>query len=374
MPKLFIKDLSLVNFKSFPEVSLTLSDNVNCFTGPNGIGKTNLLDAIYYMAFCKSFFNPIDVQNIHNEEDFFVVQGTFERLGEEEHIYCGNQRQRKKKFKRNDKEYEKLSDHIGLIPLVIVTPEDTQLIRDGSDVRRKFMDGVISQYDNQYLHHLLAYNKAVAQRNALLKHFWEEGKFDASTLEVWDLQLAEHGTPLHEARKAFLEAFIPIFQDFYNQISGKAEKVNLSYNSHLEKASFDEVLRVAIKKDRAARYTTIGIHKDDLAFEIFDRPLKKFGSQGQQKTFVTALKMAQFHFIKEKKGIKPLLLLDDIFDKLDDKRVQHIMEMVKGDEFGQIFVTDTSKERIERLFEHDPHEVRIFEFDEKANLKQPTHA
>ena len=369
MSKLWLTKLSLINFKNYEQADLVLSENVNCFTGDNGVGKTNLLDALYYLAFCKSFFNPVDVQNIKQGEDFFVIQGNFLFNDKPENIYCGNHKQKKKVFKRNDKDYKKLAEHIGLIPLVMVNPADTQLISDGSDGRRKFVDGVISQYDKAYLSELLAYNKAVYQRNNLLKHFAEEGRFEESLLEVYDLQLADFAKSIYVARKQFLQEFIPTFKEYYQRISQKAEEVGFQYQSHLnDEPDLALLLQKSRTQDRAARFTTKGIHKDDLVFTLNGNPLRKFGSQGQQKTYVTALKMAQFHFMKVKKGVKPLLLLDDIFDKLDDSRVKAIMNMVSSDEFGQIFVTDTSSERLKVLFSDIEQEVKYFEIDHENHI------
>jgi DNA replication and repair protein RecF len=371
MSQLVLNHLSLVNFKSYQQAEINLSENVNCFTGDNGTGKTNLLDAIYYLAFCKSFFNPIDVQNIYNEEDFFMIQGKFNLKENEETIYCGNHKLKKKVFKRNDKEYSKLAEHIGVIPLVMVNPADTHIINDGSDVRRKFIDGVISQYDKTYLSKLLAYNKSLYQRNNLLKHFAEERRFDESLIDVYDHQLNDFGKFISNARKQFLQEFIPTFRTFYQRISQKAETVGFDYKSHLdEHPDLMELFELSRKDDRAARYTTKGIHKDDLIFTLEERPLRKFGSQGQQKTFVTALKMTQFNFMKEKKGLKPLLLLDDIFDKLDDQRVKSIMQMVSSEEFGQIFVTDTSRNRLEGLFDDIHQEVKYFEIDHLGKISE----
>lgn len=371
MQQLVLRKISILNFKSYLQADVTFTENVNCFTGPNGVGKTNVLDAIYYLAFCKSFFNPVDIQNIYNDADFFMLKGDFLLNGENEQIYCGNHRDKKKVFKRNDKEYKKLAEHIGLIPLVMVNPADTQLIYEGSDTRRKFLDGVISQYNKTYLSKLLAYNKAITQRNNLLKHFAEERTFNDSLLEVYDHQLNNYGNYIFKERTKFLEEFIPTFRDFYQRISKKAETVGFEYKSHLqENNDFVALLELYRKEDRAARYTTQGIHKDDLIFTLENRPLRKFGSQGQQKTFVTALKMAQFNFMAEKKQVKPLLLLDDIFDKLDDLRVKAIMQMVSTEEFGQIFVTDTSRQRLESLFEDLNQSIKFFEISATGEITQ----
>lgn len=339
--------LSLVNFKNYSIANLELGSKFNCFVGNNGEGKTNLLDAIHYLAFCKSFFNPIDSQNILFEAPFFVIQGDFEKEGKLEQIYCGLKRSEKKKFKKNQKDYERLADHIGLIPLVMVSPTDGELITEGSDIRRKFIDGVISQFDKQYLDKLIYYNKAIAQRNSLLKAFSEERFFDSDSLETWDMQLVPLGNEIYQKRLSFTKEFGPYFQKFYNHISANQETVGLEYDSQLNsEIPFGSLLRDSLPKDRSALYTTCGIHKDDLSFTINGFPVKKMASQGQQKTYLLALKLAKFAFLKNKIGIQPLLLLDDIFDKLDESRVSRLMEIVGSDDFGQVFITDTHPERI----------------------------
>jgi DNA replication and repair protein RecF len=348
---MFLKSLSLIQFKNHEEQQFSFTSGINCLVGENGVGKTNVLDAIYYLTFCKSYFNPIDSQNILHGEGFFVVQGEFDREGKSEVIHCGLKKGQKKSFKRNKKEYERLADHIGLFPLVMVTPSDTELIHNGSELRRKFIDGVISQFNKSYLDHLLNYNRAVAQRNAFLKRLAEERRTDDATLEVWDMQLEQYGTPIFEARKEFLQGFIPIFQKYYDMLGQGREEVSLDYDSQLTDIALDKLLEENRSKDYRLTYTSVGIHKDDLAFLINGHPLKKFGSQGQQKSFVVALKLAQFDYIKEQKGIKPLILLDDIFDKLDPSRVKALLQLVSEDHFGQIFVTDANKERMNELFD-----------------------
>lgn len=361
LKNMLLKSLSLVNFKNYEEALVELNSNINCFIGENGQGKTNLLDAIYYLAFCKSFFNPIDSQNIKHDLNFFVVQGTFKREKKEENYFCGIKRGQKKQFKKNKKEYEKLSEHIGKIPLVMISPADSFLITDGSESRRKFIDGVIAQFDKTYLDNLLNYQRALSQRNALLKSFAENRNFDLDTLEIWNAKLCKYAEPLHDERHLFLKEFIPLFQKHYIQITGNAEKVNLKYTSGMNDKSLADLLAEFVMKDRAVRHTTQGIHKDDLTFEIDGYPLKKFGSQGQQKSFVIALKFAQFEFIKLKKGTTPILLLDDIFDKLDQKRVEAIIGMVSTDEFGQIFITDTNMERIKPILKKIKKPFQLFD-------------
>jgi len=359
--KMQLKTLSIVNFKNYEEARLELHEGTNVFVGNNGEGKTNLLDAIYYLSFCKSFFNPIDSQNIRHGLDFFVVQGEFEKLEKKEAVYCGIKRNQKKQFKRNKKEYPRLADHIGLLPLVMVSPADGGLIHEGSEVRRKFIDGVIAQHDKGYLDNLLTYGKVLSQRNALLKHFAESRTFEKTSLDIWSEQLAALGQQLHAVRVQFLEDFEPVFQRFFADISGGKELVQLEYRSHLHEGAMVDLLEATIGKDRGATYTTTGIHKDDLVFKLGDHPLKKFGSQGQQKSYLLALKLAQMEYIKSVKGVTPILLLDDIFDKLDDVRVTALMQLVNTEDFGQIFVTDTSSERIEKVFKNAKMAYRMFQ-------------
>lgn len=364
-----LQHLNVVNFKNIGEASIDLSEKVNCFLGNNGSGKTTLLDAIYYLAFCKSFFNPIDSQNISYESDFFIVDGVFHIGGEEEKVFCGQQRNEKKRFKRNQKEYDRLADHIGIIPLVMIAPSDSELIREGSETRRKFMDGIISQYDKAYLDTLLHYNRMLMQRNALLKHLWIEGKFDTTSMEVYDEQLHALGTDIHRKRVAFLEGYLPIFSRFYELISGGAESVSITYESQLNEKPLIEWLRESRQNDYRAQYTTRGIHKDDLLFTIDSHPMKKFGSQGQKKSFVIALRLAQFDYLKDLKQKKPILLLDDIFDKLDDNRVGALMKLVSEEHFGQIFITDANLHRVPDLFKDQDIPLKKF-LVEKGTIQQ----
>ncbi len=359
---MYLQKLSLSNFKNYTEASLDFSDKINCFIGDNGVGKTNLLDAIYYLSFCKSYFNPIDSQNIRHSQDFFSIHGTYRKNGDQlDKISCIQKLNHKKQFRINQKEYDRLADHIGLFPLVMVSPYDRDLINEGSDVRRKYIDGVISQFDKAYLDDLLTYNKALAQRNALLKQFAEQHFFDTSMLEIWDHQLIENGSRIFEKRKLFLEEFMPIFRHYFSFISGGKELVSIIYDSQLMESNPAQLLNASVERDRSARYTTTGIHKDDLLFEIEGYPIKKFGSQGQQKSFVVAIKLAQFEHTRNLKGYKPVLLFDDIFDKLDDHRVQQIINLVSEQSFGQVFITDTQKNRIRALFEKMQIDHKIFE-------------
>lgn len=351
---MYLKKLTVLQFKNYTEANLTFSNRINCLTGNNGEGKTNILDAIHYLSFCKSFFNPVDSQNILHEAPFFLIQGVFhneDSENQEDDIYCGLKRNQKKQFKRNKKEYTRLADHIGLYPLVMISPADSELITEGSESRRKFIDSVIAQFDRHYLEQLINYNKVLSQRNALLKHFADSGRFDADSLEIWNMQLVEYGKIVHQKRKEFINNFAPIFQNYYELISGGREQVGITYSSHLNENSFEQVLEKALNRDRAIEYTTVGIHKDDLEFTINEYPIKKYASQGQQKSFLIALKLAQFDFIKNIKRVMPILLLDDIYDKLDDLRVKQLMELVSSNNFGQLFITDTHPTRLAKLFQ-----------------------
>ncbi|THD66578.1 DNA replication and repair protein RecF [Robertkochia marina] len=346
---MILKQLSLINYKNFDSRNFELDEKINCFVGNNGIGKTNVLDAVYHLAFGKSYFNPVASQNIRHGEDFMVIEGLFSKEGKDERVVLSLKKGQKKVIKRNGKIYDKISDHIGFIPLVIISPADRDLIIEGSDTRRKFIDGVISQSNPAYLHQLLSYNKLLSQRNSLLKYFALNNTFDRDTLEIYDLQMDTLGAEIFEQRKYFLDTFIPIFKERYLAIAGKDEGISLNYESQLFENDLKTLFRESINKDKALQYTSKGVHKDDLKFEIMGHPVKKFGSQGQQKSFLIALKLAQFDFLKERAGVTPLLLLDDIFDKLDENRVGQIIALVNKEEFGQIFISDTHPERTEEV-------------------------
>lgn len=358
---MYLQQVSLMNFKNISSETYNFHERINCFVGNNGVGKTNVLDAIYYLSFAKSYFNAVAVQNIKHGESFFMVEGNYFIDGRNEKIVCSLKKGQKKVLKRNGKNYEKFSEHIGQLPLVIISPADRDLVTEGSETRRKFIDGVISQQNKSYLKDLLAYNKVVSQRNALLKYFASNRTFDAVNLSIYDEQLIDCGTRIYKIRKQFLEEFIPIFNKKYQVISGDKEQVNLVYKSQLNDFEFKDLLQKSLEKDKILQYTTTGIHKDDLSFEIENYPIKKFGSQGQQKSYLIALKLAQFQFIKQQAKVTPILLLDDIFDKLDENRVAQIVALVDSDEFGQIFITDTHKERTEQIVKKSNQEYKIFE-------------
>ncbi|WP_372641786.1 DNA replication/repair protein RecF [Ancylomarina sp.] len=358
-----LERLSLINYKNIKELEIELSPKINCFIGNNGMGKTNLLDAVYYLSFCKSYFHSTDQLNIKHDELFMVLEGNYKRQDMDELIYCGVKRGQKKNFKRNKKEYKKLSEHIGLLPIVMVSPADVRLITDGSEERRKYMDSVISQYDRKYLDDLIRYNRVILQRNKLLKDFARRGQFEEDSLSIWDEQMIILSASIHEKRKDFLNKLMPVFQEYYNVISQGNEIVNLEYKSQLNDHEMRDLLRHARLKDQVMQYTTVGIHKDDLTLSLGDYPIKKMGSQGQQKTYLIALKLAQFEFIKKLSDYNPILLLDDIFDKLDTERVEQIVHLVSEERFGQIFISDTNRDHLDQILSSSNLTYKLFVLD-----------
>lgn len=342
---MILKKLSVLNYKNILQSEVSFSPKMNCFFGNNGMGKTNLLDAIHYLSFCKSHNNTPDSQIIRAEQDICVLQGNYDYEGREEEIFCAMRRRQRKQFKRNKKEYDKLSDHIGLLPLVIVSPADADLIRGGSEERRRFIDLIISQQDKQYLHALIQYNKALQQRNALLK----EQCMDGSIYEVLEMQLAMYGSMVHDKRKMLVDDFTPIFNDYYQRICGSSEEVGLRYISQLDDADLAEKLVNNRERDRILGYTSSGVHKDELEMTLGASLIRRVGSQGQNKTYLIALKLAQFLFLDRRGNTRPILLLDDIFDKLDANRVEQIIKLVSENSFGQIFITDTNRKYLDEI-------------------------
>ena len=356
---LILNRLNIVNYKNVAAAEIECSPRFNCFIGNNGAGKTNVLDAVYHLSMCKSYFNLPDGQNIRHGESFFVLDGRYEREDETLDIYCGVKRGQKKVFKRNKKSYERLSDHIGLLPLVVISPVDTVLIDGMSEERRRFVDGVLSQCDKEYLRHLIAYNRALMQRNALLKEY--AGRpLDAEMLAVWDEQLADHGTLVLERRRVFARELAEEFQAYYARVSLGREQVTMEYTSTVKEDGLLATLRENRERDRVLTYTSAGIHRDDIALRLEGYPVKRLGSQGQKKSFLTALKFAQFAYLSRQKGIRPLLLLDDIFDKLDAERVNQIIDIVASDAFGQIFITDTNRGHIDEILREHASDYKIF--------------
>ena len=357
---MYLKKLSLINYKNFDASEFEFDQNINCFVGNNGVGKTNVLEAIYFLSFTKGYFNSVVSQHIKHQSDFFVIDGSYTINKRLENINCSLKKGAKKIIKRNGKEYEKITEHIGYIPLVIISPIDNNLIAEGSNIRRKFIDGVISQSDTKYLHQLIDYNKILTQRNSLLKYFAANRTYDALNIEVYNEQLATLGESIHKKRAAFLEDFIPIFKKRYKHLSNGNEEVNLQYKSQLFDANLKTLLEESIDKDKLIQYTSTGIHKDDLIFKIEDYPIKKYGSQGQQKSYLIALKLAQFDFIQKQSKIKPLLLLDDIFDKLDESRVTQLLQLVNDEKFGQLFISDTNAKRTEKIIKKTNQSYKMF--------------
>ena len=354
-----LNKLSIINYKNIEAATLDLSAKLNCFIGHNGEGKTNLLDAVYYLSFCRSAFNPKDSEVMRHEADYFVLEGDYTTDGgDKEQVYCGMKRGTKKHFKRNKKEYKRLSMHIGQVPLIFVSPADATLIDGGSEERRRLMDVVISQYDTPYIEDLNRYNKALQQRNKLLK---QEEEPDSTLMELLEMQMAEYGEAIYKKRAAFVEELTPVFQRIYQTICENREQVSLEYVSHCQRGSLLDVIRRDRAKDRIMGYSLHGIHKDDLVMKLGDYPIRREGSQGQNKTYVLALKLAQFDFLRRTSGNNtPLLLLDDIFDKLDSSRVEQIVRLVSGDDFGQIFITDTNRDHLDKILQGSSFSYKIF--------------
>ena len=354
-----LNKLSIINYKNIEAATLDLSAKLNCFIGHNGEGKTNLLDAVYYLSFCRSAFNPKDSEVMRHDADYFVLEGDYTTDGgDKEQVYCGMKRGTKKHFKRNKKEYKRLSMHIGQVPLIFVSPADATLIDGGSEERRRLMDVVISQYDTPYIEDLNRYNKALQQRNKLLK---QEEEPDSTLMELLEMQMAEYGEAIYKKRAAFVEELTPVFQRIYQTICENREQVSLEYVSHCQRGSLLDVIRRDRAKDRIMGYSLHGIHKDDLVMKLGDYPIRREGSQGQNKTYVLALKLAQFDFLRRTSGDNtPLLLLDDIFDKLDSSRVEQIVRLVSGDDFGQIFITDTNRDHLDKILQGSSFSYKIF--------------
>ncbi len=347
---LTLGQFEIENYKNLEKVELTFDKQFSCFVGKNGAGKTNLLDAIYYLSFSKSHFQNNDPLNILSGKDYFTLKGKFLLQQKEEEIFCGFAKGRKKKLSRNGDDYETLSAHIGLLPLVIITPDDNSLITGGSEERRKFIDMLISQLDQEYLASLMRYNKALKQRNALLKSMMESGKKNPALVEVYDHELATNGTYIYNSRSKFQEPFSELFLDYYRSIANSGEDIGIKYQSDLANTDFKQLLKVNFDRDFLLQRTDAGIHKDDLVLEIHGYPAKKFASQGQQKTLLLALKLAQYELIKKHKGFAPLLLLDDIFDRLDNHRTKQLIALLIDNGFGHTFITDTHEERVRQLF------------------------
>lgn len=357
---MILKQLSILNYKNIVQAEVVFSPKINCFFGKNGMGKTNFMDAIYYLSFCKSHINTPDSLIIRNNQDMCVLQGVYDYDGRIEELFCGIRHKQKKQFKRNKKEYKRLSEHIGLLPLVMISPADTELIQGGSEERRRFMDLIISQQDKNYLHALIQYNKALLQRNTLLK----EQSHDTSLFDVLEMQLAMYGEQIFSKRKQLIEKLVPLFNQFHQQICHSAESVDLTYISQLAETSLEEKLRKNRERDVLIGYTTAGIHKDELEMLLDGSLIRRVGSQGQQKTYLIALKLAQYSLLAQEGASTPLLLLDDIFDKLDAERVAQIIHLVGEEQFGQIFITDTNRKYLDKILETINSDFALFEVEQ----------
>ncbi|MBE0678898.1 MAG: DNA replication/repair protein RecF [Bacteroidales bacterium] len=349
--------IELTNFKNYEEVALDFSPGFNCFVGNNGVGKTNILDAVHYLSLTKSYFNNSDTLSIRHGEDFFILKGLFVRDGDSEELFCAFQKQKQKVFRLNGKEYQRMSDHVGRFPVVMLSPADSTLITGGSEERRRFVNMMISQYDPVYLESHMRYNKALLQRNSVLR---ENGPDAGGMLEIYDEQMAHEAQVIYEARRRLTENLVPLFSSYYEKISGSAEEVDIRYRSHLGNGDYLQQLHDSRGRDYALQYTTTGIHRDDLLFAIDGHPAKTTASQGQQKSFIVALKLAKFGLISRMNGFAPALLLDDIFDKFDQSRVEEIIKLVGSGEFGQVFITDTQQDRIHRILDNTGVDFRLY--------------
>ena len=361
MISIYLKKLSIINYKNLIEKEYLLDPKINCFVGNNGVGKTNILDSIYHLAIGKSYFNMRNDQIINHDKEYMVIDGVFNLNEKKENIVCSIKKGQKKVLKRNGKPYKKFSNHIGLIPIVLISPYDNDLINDGSSERRKFIDFIISQNDKDYLLNLISYSKIIQNRNKLLKEYNKSIDFDLDTIKVYNDQLVKLSKPIFNIRKTFMEEFKPLIIDKYNQISENKEKISIEYKSDLFITDIQELIDNSFQKDIILQYTSVGIHKDDFIFNINNNTLKKFGSQGQQKSFLIALKLAQFDYLKNQTGNSPVLLMDDIFDKLDMLRVKRIVNIVNSTNFGQLFISDTDKDRIQKVLSSLNISSKIFE-------------
>lgn len=358
---MIIHQLSIINFKNHPHKSFDFSPQINCFVGNNGVGKTNVLDALHYLSVGKSFLGNSDLNNILFNSEFFSIESEINDGEKDNIIKIQQPKDSKKIIKKNDKTYERLADHIGFLPSVMISPYDSNLISDSGESRRKFLDAMISQTDSEYLFNIIQYQKTLKQRNALLKYFQKNRTYDFASLEIYDEPLIRFGNLIYEKRRGFVAQLNPVVQHFYEIISGGKETVSVKYSSDLSEISMEHLLKENLERDRMLTYTSSGVHKDDLLFEMNGNLIKRTGSQGQQKSFLISLKLAQIKRIKELTGKNPILLLDDIFDKLDDNRVSQLISLINQEKFGQMFITDTHKERTEAVVKRINEESKIFE-------------
>jgi DNA replication and repair protein RecF len=353
--------ISLTHFKNYDFVPFEFSKNVIGICGLNGIGKTNLLDAIYYCCFTKSYFTATDTLNVNFEKEGFRLEANFDNNNEAQKIICINRGVGKKEFSVNDVQYNKLANHIGTLPAVIIAPDDVEIIVGGSEGRRRYLDTVICQLDNDYLQQLITYNKVMQQRNSLLKRFAEQGSIDKPLLEILDAQLTIPGKIIFEKRTFFTQKLIPLIESFYHRIADNNEEIKFTYSSHLQNETFESLLTRTQERDRMLQRTSAGIHKDDIQFELNGQPFKTIASQGQRKSLLFALKLAQYQLLKDYKSFSPILLLDDVFEKLDEKRMHRLLHWVCNENEGQVFITDTHKSRLLDIFEQLKIDGQIIE-------------
>ena len=353
---MYLKKLVLINFKNIAQAEITLSERLNCFVGDNGAGKTNVLDAVYYLSMSKSALSMTDGQSVRHGEDFFVVEGTYAGdSGSNDTVNCSFLRRSGKVLKLNGKEYDRMADHVGRFPVVMVSPQDSVLITDAAEERRRYLNAFLSQLDRDYLASLMRYNAVLAERNRFLK-----SSSDEQMLQIYDIQLADHAARIYERRRDIIERMRPLVAEFYRQLSGDREQVEIEYRSELASASMGELLLASRERDIVNGFTTSGVHRDDMSLRIGGYPLRKYGSQGQQKSFLMSLKLAQYRILAEVCGERPLLLLDDLFDKLDTSRVENLLTLVAGDDFGQIFITDCNRSRLETILSRAGEKYALF--------------
>ena len=353
---MYLKKLVLINFKNIAQAEITLSERLNCFVGDNGAGKTNVLDAVYYLSMSKSALTMTDGQSVRHGEDFFVVEGTYAGdSGSNDTVNCSFLRRSGKVLKLNGKEYDRMADHVGRFPVVMVSPQDSVLITDAAEERRRYLNAFLSQLDRDYLASLMRYNAVLAERNRFLK-----SSSDEQMLQIYDMQLADHAARIYERRRDIIERMRPLVAEFYRQLSGDREQVEIEYRSELASASMGELLLASRERDIVNGFTTSGVHRDDMSLRIGGYPLRKYGSQGQQKSFLMSLKLAQYRILAEVCGERPLLLLDDLFDKLDTSRVENLLSLVAGDGFGQIFITDCNRSRLETILSRAGEKYALF--------------
>ena len=353
---MYLKKLVLINFKNIAQAEITLSERLNCFVGDNGAGKTNVLDAVYYLSVSKAALTMTDGQSVRHGEDFFVVEGTYAGdSGSNDTVNCSFLRRSGKVLKLNGKEYDRMADHVGRFPVVMVSPQDSVLITDAAEERRRYLNAFLSQLDRDYLASLMRYNAVLAERNRFLK-----SSSDEQMLQIYDMQLADHAARIYERRRDIIERMRPLVAEFYRQLSDDREQVEIEYRSELASASMGELLLASRERDIVNGFTTSGVHRDDMSLRIGGYPLRKYGSQGQQKSFLMSLKLAQYRILAEVCGERPLLLLDDLFDKLDTSRVENLLSLVAGDGFGQIFITDCNRSRLETILSHAGEKYALF--------------